>query len=317
MRRLTVDGFARAERFLAQHARAVEVAVFERTFRGGPTWRVVDALHVFQNPDGGFGHGIEPDALTPVSGALATAVALRRLAEVETPGDHPVVSAAVGYLQATLVPHERVWRIVPVETEEAPHAPWWDAAGLEVRFNQFRVNPKADILAQLYTLRADDDGWLDALAEEVVRDLGAWTAAGVPIAMHDVIAAVALLDAPDLPVPVRLRLHDVLGDVVDAAVEREPAAWSDYTLRPLAVAPRPGSAFAGRLGDLLETNLDYLLDEQRDDGAWWPTWAWGRDDEVWERQRVAWAGVLTLDALRRLQAFGRIEPAALGDDGSS
>ncbi len=307
MHRLSDDAFVRAHTFLAQQARPLELAVFERTFLDGPTWRVIDELQAFQNPDGGFGHGLEPDALTPVSGALATSVALRRLAEVEAPGDHPVIVAAADYLRATLVPHERVWRIVPAETEEAPHAPHWDADGLAERFNGFRINPKADVLAQLYSLRADDDGWLDALAEEVVRDLEGSAAAGEAFGMHDVIAAVALLDAPDLPVAVRLRLHEVLVDAVDASVEREPSRWSEYTLRPLAVAPRPGSAFAGRLAEAVEANLDYLIDEQSDDGGWWPTWDWGRDDEAWARQRVAWAGVLTLDALLRLRAYDRID----------
>ena len=310
MRRLSADAFVRAHTFLAQQARPLELAVFERTFLDGPTWRVIDELQAFQNPDGGFGHGLEPDALTPVSGALATSVALRRLAEVEAPGDHPVIVAAADYLRATLVPHERVWRIVPVETEEAPHAPWWDADGLEERFNGFRINPKADILAQLYTLRADDDGWLDSLAEEVVRDLEASAAAGETFGMHDVTAAVALLDAPDVPVAVRLRLHEVLVDGVDASVEREPPRWSAYTLRPLGVAPRPGSAFAGRLAESIEANLDYLIGEQGDEGGWWPTWDWGgRDEEVWARQRVVWAGVLTLDALLRLRAYDRIDAA--------
>jgi hypothetical protein len=196
---------------------------------------------------------------------------------------------------------------VPVETEDAPHAPWWDAEGLEERFGGFRINPKADVLAQLYALGFDVDGWLDALAEDVVRDLEARAAAGEPSGMHDATAAVALLDAPCVPVPVRLRLHEVLVDVVDALVERDPGRWSEYTLRPLSVAPRPGSAFAGRLTEAVDANLDFLIGEQGDDGAWWPTWAWGRDEEVWERQRLVWAGALTLDALLRLHAYDRID----------
>jgi hypothetical protein len=307
MQRLSADAFERARTFLAAHARPVEVAAFDRAFAGGPAWRVIDALEPYQNPDGGFGHGLEPDALVGPSGALATSVALRRLAEIETPGDHPMVAAATSYLRTTLDPHDRVWRIVPQETEDAPHAPWWDAEGLEERFHGFRVNPKADILAHLIALRADTSGWVDALCEDVVRDLEAWRAAGEGVGMHDVIAAVSLLDAPDLAVPVRLRLHEVLVPLVDEHVARDPGAWNGYALRPLHVAPRPGSAFAARLADPIDANLDFLVREQGDDGAWWPTWEWGRDHETWPRQRQAWAGVLTLEALSRLRAFDRIE----------
>lgn len=309
MQHLSADGFERAHAFLAGSGRALELAMFERHFGDGPTWRVIDALQGYQNPDGGFGHGLEPDALTPASGALATSVALRRLAEVDAPSDHPVVAAATEYLRATLLPFDRVWRIVPPETEEAPHAPWWGGDGLAERFSGFRVNPKADILAHLYALRVGEDGWLDALAEDVVRDLEVWHAEGRPPEMHDLIAAVALLDAPDVPVAVRLRLHEVLASAVDECVARDPADWGGYALRPLAVAPRPGSAFAGRLADATELELDHLIGEQGDDGAWWPVWSWGRDDDVWEQQRVHWAGILTLEALVRLRAFDRIGPA--------
>jgi hypothetical protein len=307
MHHLSVEAFHRAGAFLLTHARPLERVAFERAFADGPAWRVIDALEAFQNPDGGFGHGLEPDALTPTSGALATSVALRRLAEIEAPADHPMVVAATDYLRATLVPHERVWRIVPPETEEAPHAPWWGAEGLEERFNGFRVNPRADLLAQLYALRVSTHEWLDPLAEDVVRDLEAWAASGTPFGMHDIVAAVGLLDAPGLPVPVRLRLHEVLAAVVDSNVSTDPATWHEYVLRPVAVVPRPGSAFSARLADGVERNLDYLIEEQREDGAWWPSWTWGRDDDVWERQRLAWAGVITLEALLRLQAFDRIE----------
>lgn len=307
MRRLTPSGFERAAAFMATAARPIERAAFEHAFRGAPAWPVVDALRAYQNPDGGFGHGLEPDAVTAASGALATSVALRRLVEVGVTGDHPVVTDAVTYLRAALDPVQRVWRIVPVETGEAPHAPWWDDDGLSERFGGFRINPKADLLAQLYALRCDGEGWLDALAEDVVRDLAALAVVGSAPSMHDLIAAAALLDAPDLPVVVRHRLHEVLLPSVETAVVTDPAQWSEYVLRPTAIAPRPASAFAAPFADAIEAELDFLVGEQADDGGWWPTWDWGRDEEVWTQQRVAWAGVRTLDALRTLHAFERID----------
>ncbi len=300
------DAYQRARAFLDQ-GRALERAAVAHALDDGPAWQVLDALAAFQNPDGGFGHGLEPDLLSGASSAVATAMALRRLAQADAAPTHAVVEGAVAWAQRTIDPHERTWRIVPPDVEAAPHAPWWDQDGLEERFKSFVLNPKADLIAQLYALGTSDDGWLDGLTDDVVREVANRVAAGVPLEMHELIGTVALVDAPHVPVLARRHLYDLLTPLLDAAVERDAEAWSSYVLRPLAVVPRPGSAFASHLAELVDAELDYLVAEQADDGAWWPSWSWERDEGVWEQQRVAWAGVLTLNALLRLHAFGRLD----------
>ena len=303
---LDQSAYQRARVFL-EGCRELERAVCDFVLDGGPVWRVVDALEVFQNPDGGFGHGLEPDLLCGSSSAVATAAALRRITEVAAPPSHAMVANAIAWTQRTLDPHERTWRIVPTDAGTAPHAPWWDQEGLEERFNGFTLNPKADLVAHLYAIDENADGWLDRLAEDVSRELENRVAANVALDMHEIGGCVALLDAPHVPVQVRRRLHELLAPLVDANVARDAGAWSSYSLRPLAAAPKPGCAFAGQLSEVVHAELDYLIAEQAEDGGWWPTWSWDRDEEVWLRQRQVWAGVLTVDALTRLEAYGRLE----------
>lgn len=308
MLRLTTDRYLRARAFLLDRARPLERAAFEHEFEGGPAWPVVDALAAFQNPDGGFGHGLEPDARTGASGALATCVALHRLAEIRAPADHPMVRTAVGYLKDTLDPVERTWRIVPEATAEAPHAPWWAQDGLEERFERFVLNPKADLVAQLYALcPSADEPWLDGLAVDVVREVEARAAAGLE--MHDLIGVAHLLDAPHVAPAVRGRLLTLVAPMAEAAVGRTPEAWAGYGLKPLALAPHPEAALAGVLHEPLMAQLDHTIATQAGDGAWWPVWSWGEgaDADAWASSRTAWAGMLTLDALRQLRAFGRLD----------
>jgi len=305
MATLDHDAYRSARAFL-ERGRALEAALFTYALEDGPAWHVLDALAAFRNPDGGFGHGLEPDVLCGATSALATSVALRRLAEIAAPPGHALVEGGAEWARRTIDPGTRTWRIVPPEADEAPHAPWWDQDGLEERFHGFALNPKADLVAQLFALSDGDDGWLDQLAGDVVREIEHRTAAASALDMHEIIACVALADAPHVPVSVRHRLVELLAPIVDVAVLRDPDAWRGYGLRPLAVAPRPGCAFAGALHDVVHAELDYLIAAQAPDGAWWPTWTWGRDDAVWERQREAWASVLTLDTLTRLHAHGRL-----------
>lgn len=307
---LSDDAFQRARAFLRERARPLERRVFEHEFEGAPAWPVFDELARFANPDGGFGHGLEPDALTGASGALATSVALHRLAEADATADHPLVAGAVRYLQETLDPATRVWRIVPEATADAPHAPWWAEDGLAERFHGFSLNPKADLIAMLYALGpAADEGWLDTLAEDVVRDVAGRAAAGLE--MHDLIGVAHLLDAPHLSPGLRRRLLELVAPVAVASVGRTPEDWAGYGLRPLALAPHPDAALAGSLAEPVAAQLDHLVASQADDGAWWPNWTWGggADGDAWSASRVAWASMLTLDALRHLRDFGRWSPA--------
>jgi hypothetical protein len=308
MTQLSHDRYRCARDFLMERARPLERKAFEHAFERAPAWPVLDELARFQNPDGGFGHGLEPDALTGASGALATSVALRYLAEVEAGADHALVRRAVAYLEQTLEPATRAWRIVPEATADAPHAPWWAQEALEERFGGFAINPRADLLAQLYALGpAADEGWLDTLAEDVVRT--AETRASTGLEMHDLIGLVRLLDAPHLSPALRRRLLDLAAPRAAADVGRTPDDWDAYGLGPLALAPRPDAALAGVLVEPLHAQLDHLIDTQAEDGAWWPNWSWGEgaDPDAWASSRTAWAGMLTLDALRQLRAFGRLE----------
>src|SRR5690606_25692944 len=144
--------YLQARAFIADRGRPLERLLFEHDFEQAPVWPVLDELAAFQNDDGGFCHGLEADSLTPASGALATSVALRVLAHVGAPATLPMVRAAVAYLRATVAEDSRVWRIVPVEAADAPHAPWWEQAGMEERFTGFMLNPTADTVAQLHAL---------------------------------------------------------------------------------------------------------------------------------------------------------------------
>jgi hypothetical protein len=296
-----------ASHFLLQAARAVERTAYRIDFEGAPSWPLFDALQRYQNPDGGFGHALEPDLRCPESSALATTVALHRLVEGGAVADMPLVMAAVGYLQATLDATRRVWPILPESAEGAPRAPWFATDGLSERFFGFALNPKAELLAQLYRLGpAAEEGWLDGLAEDVVRTVEARAAAGLE--MHDFIGATQLLDAPHLSPGLRRRLFELLLPIAEAVVGREPAAWAGYGLKPLALAPYPGAALAGVLHEPVQAQLDYLISTQGVEGAWWPQWSWGEggNEEAWVQSERAWAGMLTLDALRQLRAYGRL-----------
>ena len=70
-----------AVQFLAANARVIDLRRYERLFEGGEAQPVRDAVAAYRNPDGGFGHALEPDGRAPVSQAAAVELALHIMDE--------------------------------------------------------------------------------------------------------------------------------------------------------------------------------------------------------------------------------------------
>src|SRR5437588_499975 len=65
-----------AERFMLATARLLDRHRLAVVLHGAPVTPVLDALRAYRNPDGGFGHALEPDVRAPESEPAATLHAL-------------------------------------------------------------------------------------------------------------------------------------------------------------------------------------------------------------------------------------------------
>lgn len=304
---LTRERQEAARAFLLARARPLERALYAHVFEGADAKAALDALAAYQNADGGFGRGIEPDLRTPASSAIGTSVALQTLRDTNTPAAHPLVERAMAYLLATYDAAREVWPIIPAAANDAPHAPWWTwSEALAENWGDFRANPRAEIVGYLYdyaTLVPPE--LLARLTDAVIAH-----AEALPdqMEMHDLLCYLRLVETRTMPDIARERLHERLARAVRATVVFDADAWGGYGLMPLDVAPAPNAAFAGEVHNAVERNLDYAIGQQAADGSWSPAWSW--EDaylEAWATARVEWQGVLTLKMLRSLRDWGRLE----------
>jgi hypothetical protein len=307
---LSSGAFERARRFLKAEARPIDRALFEVRFEGAPPEAVASALAACQNADGGFGHALEPDVRTPSSSALATGIALTILKEIGYAGDHTLVQAAIQYLLASFEPESQVWRAVPPDANDHPHAPWWhdEEGSLARTFDGFLIIPRAQLVGLLHHFSADvAPGWLEDLTERTVSDVEAIEALGTG-GGDDLAYALALAEERALPQRFRARLLRRIRAVVPRAVSRDPAEWSSYCIHPLKIVHAPTSPVADQIWDAIQADLGYQIDHQSLEGTWDPVWTWGGAYPLaWEKARLEWRGHLTLETLTTLQAFGRIE----------
>ncbi|MCD4685586.1 MAG: hypothetical protein K8S97_06590, partial [Anaerolineae bacterium] len=90
-----------AHSFLTTRARKLDRALYYFYFADGSPDTVLAELAKFQNPDGGFGHALEPDMRLADSSVIATTIAFQVFRELATSADHPLIERACAYLRAT------------------------------------------------------------------------------------------------------------------------------------------------------------------------------------------------------------------------
>ena len=62
-----MNTYEKARTFILRNARPIDLAIFKHHFEKGSAEDVISALSAYQNPDGGFGWGIEADNFNPAS----------------------------------------------------------------------------------------------------------------------------------------------------------------------------------------------------------------------------------------------------------
>ena len=305
IQRLDPPSFARARTFLTTQARPLEAARFRLHFEQGSVDDVITQLSPYQNADGGFGHGLEPDLRTPRSSALATTVAFQTLREAGVDARHPLVESGVRYLLDTYNADEQIWPIAPQTDDGSPHAPWWEPSTLADSFGRFRFNPAAEALAVLYDYPQLTPSELrTSLSAEILVRMQEPDA----FEMHDFLCCRRLVECSNLPAALRDDMIAHLRRLLPTLVVTDPAQWQGYGLRPLQAAPDPASPFLSGLEEAVDANLDHLIQTQHEDGSWLPVWSWGDAyPEQWGQAKQEWQGVLTLEALLSLKRYARID----------
>jgi hypothetical protein len=303
--RLSTTNFEKARRFIKTQARALDRSLFEHHFEGASAGAVLTELARYQNEDGGFGRSLEPDFRLEASSPLATSVAFQMLRELAAPADHPLARNGIAYFLKTFDGVRGGWQAAPQAVNAVPHAPWWTFDEAEGKVSpETPANPSAEIAGYLYAYaELVPPDFLAAVTGRVINHLEANHGA---MAMFDLHCYRRMAD--ELPQPQQDQVLALLRPAIANLVERDPAAWAGYVAQPLEFVKSPDSPYYSSLREATEANLDYAIQTQAEDGSWPPKWSWGDSyPDIWPTARQEWAGVLTVETLRILEAFDRID----------
>ncbi|WP_285748849.1 hypothetical protein [Lentzea sp. NBRC 105346] len=273
----------RARSFMWHNARVLEQRRFEFLFDGGPAEPVLTALLAYRNDDGGYGHALEPDGRGPTSQPLHVLSALHLLGELGASVHVPPVLDWLTKISNNGVPFGLT------SGRDYPHAPWIEMDG------QGCLLLTAQVVSALHKMKISHP-WLDEATEYCWRQIDGLTSTHP----YEANACRMFLDE----VPDRRRAEEAaerLGRIVreqlvlDGIPEEEAHKPHDFAPTPTSLARRWYS------DEEFARSLDELVAAQKEDGGWDFPWA------AWTPvTRFEWRPIVTIDALLKLKAYGRI-----------
>jgi hypothetical protein len=277
---------AAAATFIWSAARLLDRHRYAMLFEDGAADPVIQALRAYQNPDGGFGHALEPDVRCPSSQPSPTLYALEILDEAGAMDSGPAADARA-WLAAIAGPDASVPSALP-GFDRYPHARWYTAEpGSMLTFALVAACHEGGAAGGEWLERATDWCWRSIEATE--RPTGYWLK-----------FALAFLDAIPDEERARTAIASLAGRV-DPSVVEPIGGTEGERLRPLDLSPRPDSRSRALVTEAqIEAHLDAVQSEQQEDGGWMFDWlAWS------PAQTADWRGIVTIRALTWLRDNGR------------
>ncbi len=306
MKKLSKSAFNKASEAVREYGRPLEKSIFERYFYNGDSQNILAELKKFQNEDGGFGHGIESDFRLPHSSPMSTSVGVRHLSEIDdTKEAREMIKSAINYLEESFDSERNGWYVASREINDFPHAPWWhfDEEKQMTIIDRNWGNPSSEITAYIYKYREYvQELDVDKLVEFAINYVEEKDEFNSPI---EIFCYIRLYEV--LPIELQKRLENRIIVAIDQVIEYDENKWHEYLAKPMEFVTDPDKNRFGVDGIRIDKSMDFMIGQIEEHGRINPPW--GKSFYIDDLKPVynEWIGVLNLETLKILRAYGRLE----------
>jgi hypothetical protein len=240
--------------FLAREGFPLGVATVEHLWRDGSPDAVIEKLRQYQNPDGGFGRGLEVDISSPVSNPFAGRMAMHVLLALREPVRCTLVDDFASWLRQAQ-DEDGDWHF-SVEVYAGRLAPWFQSWTFPT------LNPACSVVGLATRLGISTPDMQERTARLFTRLASREEARGGPF--YALLPYAEYLSAADFDNRAQW-LDDLTSNIIRMdAVDEFADAGHFFDL----VLPG-GPELVGRLPhQMMPRFVDKLLSEQVDDGGW-------------------------------------------------
>jgi hypothetical protein len=276
----------------------IERRLFEFHFGNGDKNGVFHAVYAYRNPDGGFGHGMEPDTASPESQPLFSIMALETLDEVRYLTKEMILKDFMPYFESITTEKGGIpWMLRPKSDYPCEGhfktVKEWAALSTTAPLLGIVEKYKLDIP---WMKKAEEFVWSEF---ERIQDKHAFCYLCVP-------RWLTFLEHTKNRTKAEKTISDLKNWILNNGIiceDKSDDGWGLYGKpHSLNYASSSQSILYSTFDKkTLKSDLDTLICKQKEDGRW-DTW-YG----ISEGTKLEWAGIQTLWTLKVLKNYDRIE----------
>jgi hypothetical protein len=300
--KFTLDLFEKAEQTIRETGRKLDIAIFDYKFKKGSLDSVITELKKFQNEDGGFGHGIEPDFRLKSSSPMATTVGIQYCLKTGLPIDHELYLSAIHYFLQHYKEDDRYWTNVYENVKEEPHAPWWRVDKVEPPNLERWANANAEISGYLFKFHEIvPKRILDQLLTKITEVLEQSDI--IRGSVYNLMCFERGLEI--FPENIQVILKE---KIINTYKGFSPLTQEKLDeVRVFFLTKSPTDLINHALDKDVEKLLDSEIELIKTNNGCIPTWSWGMFEEAWEQAKKEWIGKMTVDLLITLKNYNKFD----------
>jgi len=323
MLKLTHENFIKARDYIFSNSDDINRAWFRYNFEGKNTADFMDVLAKYQHTNGGFGGLVYEYAYNgPTLHDTEHAFRYIFYLDEKPSADNIVIQKMMRYLLERYRPEIGSWgEELEPGVNDGLHVPWWTygkhqypaISDIDERVKEYNPNGNAAHAAfvALYSKLVPKDLYKDIIFYPI-EDILRYNDEKSP-----------LFESPDdspynLPCFQKFvaclkdrtmaeKLAAILCQHPTDCMQLDFKKWEKgYEHLPCHVVETPDSMIYPAVKDLVDSSLDYLIRQQRGNGAWPLTWRFGKD-EAFRKLEAEYEAHVSMLFLAELGRFGRVE----------
>ena len=268
--------------WMHRNARELDLKIWGCLFEGGAAVAVADAMLAYQNEDGGFGHGLDPDNWNADSVPYASLYAIEALEMVGFYDmNHPVYQGIRKYLNAT---GPKQWIFTLPTNADYPHASFYnyddqynkvESTGVIMSLSAFVIKYASD-LSVYDTVMQQLDSYIARLQENNLGDMG-------PSSYITLIDAIEKMGIKGYDYA---KLQQRLITIVNQTMQKEEKQWGNYGYRPSDFIKTKNSMFRKGNEEIVEKECDFLIKTLPTNNVWPVSWCWFNNAKLYAKEET-------------------------------
>ncbi|SEW44151.1 hypothetical protein [[Clostridium] fimetarium] len=268
--------------WMHRNARELDLKIWDCLFADGAAVAVADAMLAYQNEDGGFGHGLDPDNWNANSVPYASLYAIEALEMVGFYDmNHPVYQGIRKYLNAT---GPEQWIFTLPTNADYPHASFYnyddqynkvESTGVIMSLSAFVIKYASD-LSVFDTVMQQLDSYIARFQENNLGDMG-------PSSYITLIDAIEKMGIKGYDYA---KLQQRLITIVNQTMQKEEKQWGNYGYRPSDFIKTKNSMFRKGNEEIVEKECDFLIKTLPTNNVWPVSWRWFNNAKLYPKEET-------------------------------